>query len=346
MKSTRLRRLLRLIVLLQSDRYYNANELADLLHVTRRTIYRDLNMLSDAGIPYRHSDEKGGYRIDKNFVLPPMNLTLSEALSLLLLAQPAGPDNLPLRQHAQRAAFKIESVLPSHIRTHCGQTLKNMSMELGPPSSSDYSGRAFFVLQQAVRRRRQVKLTYASLYEKGIISTDIHPYHLHFWRRGWYVIGYSTLHDEKRTFKLSRITKAELLPDRFTLKKPFDIEEYLGNAWAIMPTGKTHHVRLLFAPMVAQNVAEVLWHRTQKTTRQQDGGLLYEVCVDGLDEISWWVMGYGDQVAVLAPAELRRRLLTMAQNMIQTYQGPSRDDSRRKRPPPGKTVVLNGSSSC
>ena len=324
MKLARLQRILRLVTILQSDRCYSPAELADELSVTRRTVFRDLNMLQQAGIPCYHDEEKGGYRIDDTFFLPPLDLTVSEALALLLVAQNNGRiQGLPLQQKARQAAIKIESALPTHIREHCGQTLRATSVRLSPLAKHDQLEKTFTLLQQAIRRRRKVKIVYASLYEKNVITTNLDPYHLHFSQRAWYIIGHSELHDENRTFKLSRIQLAELLSTNFVPAKPFRIEEYLGNAWALMPEGRIYHIKLLFSKMVARNVAEVLWHRTQKTTWQKDDTLLFEADVDGLTEISWWIMRYADQVEVIEPAALRRRVAQMAHNTARLYSNDS-----------------------
>ena len=86
MSISRIYRLLRLITLLQGGRTYTARELARELEVSRRTIFRDLNMLELAHIPYYYDPKRGGYKINRHFFLPPINLTLSEALAVLMLA--------------------------------------------------------------------------------------------------------------------------------------------------------------------------------------------------------------------------------------------------------------------
>jgi proteasome accessory factor B len=96
----------------------------------------------------------------------------------------------------------------------------------------------------------------------------------------------------------------------------FDVSEYLGRAWSMVPEGQIYHVKLHFMPKTANNITEVKWHKTQKVTRKEDGSAIVEFRVDGLNEITWWVLGYGDQVRVLAPKALRERVLQIAQNMI------------------------------
>ena len=68
----------------------------------------------------------------------------------------------------------------------------------------------------------------------------------------------------------------------------------------MMPEGKIHHVRLLFSPKIANNVTEVQWHKTQQVARNPDGSATVDFRIDGLGEIIWWILGYGDQVEVFA----------------------------------------------
>ena len=66
----------------------------------------------------------------------------------------------------------------------------------------------------------------------------------------------------------------------------------------------------------AENVTEVLWHSTQEATFQADGSAILEFRVDGLGEITWWILSYGDQVQVLAPKALRQNIKKIAENML------------------------------
>jgi len=321
MKIPRLQRILRLLTLLQSDRHQRPAELARELNISRRTLFRDLDMLFKAGIPYYFDEDKGGYRIDQNMLLPPLNFTLPEAMALLLVGQLAGDrGGLPLQYQARNAALKIESMLPAHIRRQCGAALKNTSSRFAAKASHQQLDEILSLLQQAVRGRRSVEITYISFYEQKQIDLTVDPYNLHFSQRAWYVIGYSHLHEQIRTFKLGRIKKAQILTSRYLMDKPFNLEDYFGDAWSMIPEGKTHQVKLRFAPMVAGNVAEVLWHKNQKITWHDDGSITLEVKVDGLGEISWWLLGYGDQVEVLQPAALRQRVKKIAEKMTKIYQ--------------------------
>jgi proteasome accessory factor B len=73
--------------------------------------------------------------------------------------------------------------------------------------------------------------------------------------------------------------------------------------------------------MVARNVAEVVWHKTQQLVHRPDGSLDFHVRVSGLQEISWWILGYGDQAEVLKPARLRQLIGERAGRLVEMYNG-------------------------
>ncbi|MFQ6048353.1 MAG: helix-turn-helix transcriptional regulator [Phycisphaerae bacterium] len=324
MSVSRIYRLLRLIMLMRSGRSLDARDLAAELQVSRRTLFRDLKMLELAGVPYRYDARQGGYNISESFFLPPINLTVSEALALLLVTRKfISRQALPVYGDAARAAAKIESSLPASLLSQCGSLLATTDVRWGPLSEASSVDSAFVTLQQAIAQKRKVRIRYDSFYEKCEIELVLSPYRLVFASRAWYVLGYSDKHGSVRTFKLERLLKLDPLDQLYVQDEPFDVERYFGKAWQIIPDGKIYHVKLLFKPMVAGNVEEVLWHHTQRTRRQRDGSLIFEAEVDGLREIIWWILGYGDQVVVQGPPELRRRVRQMARRMVELYDGQS-----------------------
>jgi proteasome accessory factor B len=83
--------------------------------------------------------------------------------------------------------------------------------------------------------------------------------------------------------------------------------------------GRDSDVVVRFNKLVAQNVAEVNWHKTQRLEWRDDGSLDYHVTVSGLNEISWWILGYGDQAEAIEPPELRRLVAERAKRMAAIY---------------------------
>jgi len=83
--------------------------------------------------------------------------------------------------------------------------------------------------------------------------------------------------------------------------------------------GRDRQVVVRFSKLVAQNVAEVHWHKTQRVALRDDGSADFHVTVSGLNEISWWILGYGDQAEVIEPPELRQLIAERAKRMAEKY---------------------------
>lgn len=318
MKLSRISRIVRLLTTLQSGQAYGPDELAGLLGVSRRTVFRDLNELAAVGVPHRFDTRAGGYQIDPKFFLPPIDLNLQEALSLLLLVH-KGCNHLPIpfKNSALLGGLKIESNLPANLKRYCNTALEKVSMRPIAHAPVEQLDKIFGQLQNAMQKSKKVRMLYHSLFEEADIELTLHPYHLMYNRRAWYILGFSEMHKEVRTFKLNRIKSLAVLEKCFLCDNRFDVQEYLGRAWSMIPEGRIYNVKLRFLPKVARNVAEVQWHRTQQVSFKEDGSVVVEFRVDGLGEIRWWILGYGDQVEVLRPASLRKRIARVAKGMLE-----------------------------
>ena len=317
MKISRISRVMKILTALQSGRNYTVDELADAFGTSRRTVFRDLQELQAIGVPYHYDPRNGGYTIDPEFFLPPIDLNLQEALSLLMLVHKGRMQmQLPFRHSALIAGLKIENNLPAKVREYCNTALKSISTQITAQARLGSLDKMFGQFQKAIMKRLKVNMQYDSLFDGKTVDVELCPYHLLYNQRAWYVLGYSETHKGIRTFKLNRIKEFAVLDKCFIDGDNFDLGEYFGRAWSMIPEGRLYTIKLRFLAKVAHNVAEVQWHGTQRTVWNADGSVTLEFRVDGINEISWWVLGYGDQVQVLAPKALRKRIIEAAENMI------------------------------
>ena len=335
MKVDRIRRLLELMRLLQLGSGYNANSLATECGVCRRTVFRDLDLLRRAGMQVEFDEERQRYCMsDEMRVLPPTNFTTEEALALLVLCRRFGNGaGAPLQKAAANAALKLESSLPSQLRDELADFAGVVSV--APQPGNPLLGREAIYQQllRATADRRCVRIDYDSLAEKKVLSLKLSPYRLLFSRHAWYVIGRSSLHRAPRTFNLGRIQSVETLKEKYKIPRGFSTSRYLRNAWHLIPEpGKDQQIVLRFQPLVARNVAEVIWHKTQRVRFNNDGTLTFRVTVSGLWEISWWVQGYGDQVEVLRPKKLREIITERARRMLVSYASSSNGTAKIPAP--------------
>ena len=320
MKRSRINRVMQILTTLQGGQNCTIEDLSRMFGTSRRTIFRDLKELQAMGVPYRYNPRTGRYTIEPEYYLPPADLNLQEALALLLLAQKISNQvQLPFRRSALLAALKIESNLPAGVRKYCSNVLRHIWTRTDTRALMRQSNRfdkIFAKLQEAISRKRQVILSYRTPLEAETTDVEFCPYHLLYDNGTWYVLGRSGRHNGVRTFELNRIRELKKTEQCFVDDEDFDVSEYLRRAWSTLPEGHIYHVKLLFLSKVANDVTRVTWHHTQKVTHNGDGSALVEFRVDGLSEITWWVLGYGDQVRVLSPKSLRRRVLEIAENVV------------------------------
>ena len=320
MKPKRVERLLTLIQALQSGRSKTADDLAELAGVSRRTIFRDLELLDRAGIRFVYDRETRRYSAEQTTLLRPVTLTHPEALALMLgIRQLLSSRLMPDESVAASAGLKLESMLPPAIRDYCGPLLERIEIRGDPASEPESILQAIAVLQSALVNETKVRVQYDSYFEGKVINEVLHPYRLAYIHRGWYLIAFNETNCDVRTYKVERILSLKVLDVSYTIDPAFDLEDYFGNAWLMIRGDKRYHVKVRFLKKVAANVDEIVWHKTQQTTYEADGSLLFEVDVDGIEEISWWILGYGDQAQVLEPPELRRLLAQRVRRMHAYY---------------------------
>jgi proteasome accessory factor B len=322
MNLTRLNRLLQLIGLLQAGKGHNVDTLSAQCGISRRTVFRDLEVLRQAGVPLKHDNEFQVYRLADTYFLPPTKFSAEEALAVLVLCHELGDvRKMPFLAPARTAALKLESVLPAALRKQLRGKTDAVRIRLNQISPIADKSPFYQELLEAIPKRRCVRIEYDSFFERAIIQTRLSPYRLVFSGRIWYAIGRSSLHRSVRTFNMMRIRRLDPTNDNYEIPGNFSLERYIDSAWNLVPQGgQSSEVHVHFAEKVARNVAEVKWHKTQQLKWNDDGTLEFRARVKGLAEISWWILGYGDQAEVFKPPQLRKLIANHARRMLRKYE--------------------------
>jgi proteasome accessory factor B len=185
----------------------------------------------------------------------------------------------------------------------------------------DLLDKIFMQVLEAIQVKRVLAIRCYLPGEQRSVTTDLNPYYLVYSAYTWHAIGESSFHKAMHTFELNHITQLSPLDRYFVEDEKFDLREYFGYAWSLLREGQIYEVKLRFCPAIATDVAEVQWHETQTVSFEDDGSVVLKFRVDGLNEITWWILGYGDQVEVLAPKALRQRIAQIASKMIDSQQG-------------------------
>ncbi|MBL4688589.1 MAG: YafY family transcriptional regulator [Nannocystaceae bacterium] len=226
-------RLFQIVQLLRHRRTTTAAQLAQRLEVSERTIYRDIADLGRSGVPIE--GEAGvGYRMGKNFELPPLMFNVAEIQALVLGARmvDSWADD-ELRGAVRSALDKIEAVLPEAERERLRTTaLFSVSFHV-PEDMRRFMG----TLRHATDQRRIVQLSYED--KSGSQSERrVRPLGLYFWGRTWTLAAWCELRGAFRNFRLDRISAAETTDDTFQHESPSTIDDYVRAMTADLRDGQ------------------------------------------------------------------------------------------------------------
>ncbi|MEI7657739.1 MAG: WYL domain-containing protein [Phycisphaerae bacterium] len=321
MPTTRLHRLLAIVTLVQARSTWTAKTLATECGVDERTIYRDLNDLAESGIPITFDDQAGGYRINADFFLPAIHLSIEETLALTLLCEEiAKPQQIPFTLPAWKALAKIQSTLPQSIREEASERSRNIAVRTSQAISSDDDADVYQRMLAATVNRKALVCRYESLDPTSSQDLfDFEPYSLFFCVRAWYAIGFHSGRQAVRCLKLNRFTKVSPTQRPYDIPADYSLDAFLGNAWRMIRGTPETDVVLEFTPSFAQTVGDTLWHRTQSLDYREDGSALFRCRVAGFDEISWWILSHGPNCRVIEPPALRDLVRDLAARTAALY---------------------------
>ncbi len=318
---SRIHRLLKILTLIQGSDGWTAKKLAAECGVVIRTIYRDLDMLEGAGIPYFFDEEKKCYSVRRDFFMPPVQMTLEESLALVALGEHiAGQEQVPFTKAASRAVDKIRGLLPASIRDDVEKVVKHVAIKLSPVNPPEGMQDVYEIVRSSIASKKLLKCTYESIGGKqGDGHFLLKPYTLFFCQRAWYVIGHRSDRNEVRCLKLNRFTDIKLTPTTYVIPKSFSLQNHLGNAWRMIRGKKRHEIILKFDKEFADTISDTHWHATQEIEWLEDGSIIFKCTVDGLEEIVWWILSMGPHCKVQKPKELADQVCSLGKCMIEMY---------------------------
>lgn len=218
-------RLLSLILLLHARGRMTAQDLASHLEVSERTVYRDLDALSSAGIPvYAQSGVNGGVFLDENYRLSLTGLSRSEAQALFLSSE-AGPlKDLGLGRAAEDTLLKIFAALPFAQRADVERMRQRFYIDPANWFQVVEPSPFLALLQQAVWEDRCVSVTYQPV-EGELSQREVEAYALVAKANIWYLVGRKA-DGELHNYRVVRFKEVSLLDAHFERQPDFDLAEY------------------------------------------------------------------------------------------------------------------------
>ena len=319
-KRDRLARLTRVVQLLRAHPDgMSIDEIARRVGMSKRTVYRDLNAIEgeiDIGV----WSEEGRWGLADEGFLPPLKLTLDEAMAVVLSARLMVRYADKYDPDLASAFEKLGGVLPPVLGEHVARTLDVLSRH---PSDERFS-RHVRLLTKAWAERRIVSLDYEPARygpDSAARTARVRPYLIEpsLQTHALYLVGFDETRGAVRTFKVERIREVSVTPDWFD---PPDegVEGMFDRAWDIIADQEPVEVVIRFAPKVAARVQEARWHPSQRVSVEADGSLVWRATVAGTIEVRLWALQWGDDAEVLAPASLRDDVAETHRRALARYE--------------------------
>jgi predicted DNA-binding transcriptional regulator YafY len=320
-------RLLEILLLLQARGQVTAGELAERLEVSPRTIYRDAEALSSAGVPiYTERGRAGGIRLLPGYRTDVTGLTADEARALFVLSTGGAQEDLGLGTAARSAVLKVMRAVPEPFRPAATATSQRILVDpAGWMRAAEPTGQ-LGVLQAAVFTDRRVRLGYRSSGQRAPRERVVDPYGLVCKAGVWYLVADQG--GEPRLFRVSRVTSA--VADDAPVRRRDGVE--LAELWEALrrqveerPAGvavvaRVRRERLdMFRRICAANLAE--GDADGPDDAENGGGA--EWAVVGLRfaavPAARTLLSFGDDVEVVSPPEVRGDLATVAAAVVARY---------------------------
>jgi predicted DNA-binding transcriptional regulator YafY len=318
-------RLLQLYILLGTHhRAYSLGQLAKVFRCSRQTILRMTEQLGLVpGVPLDAwiEDKERYYRIKEGRKNNPISLSI-ESLRYLVLCRDIVSHLLPkpFQEKIRNAIGETSALLGGtgnqlHVPDSFAEARGKGTIDYTPHQA------ALETIQQAMRERRCIEIRYAAKINDPVKTFTMAPMRLLAFRESLYVRGYlldnrgRISHKKPATLAIQRIRKVEIL-DRYFARLPENHDlDFFGFEF-----NRPLRVRIKFSPEVATYVSERTWSADQQIQQRKDGSIVICMTTTSRPELLSWVMSFGKEAELLAPAALRRELRAMLAATIRRYK--------------------------
>ena len=342
-------RLVSLLLLLQTRGQLTAGELAGELEVSVRTIHRDVEALSEAGVPiYAERGPHGGIRLVDGSRTRLTGMTADEAEALFLSGLPGPAAELGLGTVVAAARLKVLAALPPELRARASRLVERFHLDVSGWFQAGEPVPCLATLSEAVWEARRVTIDYRR--EDQVVRRTIEPLGLVLKAGVWYVVA--LVDGSTRTYRIGRVVTAELLDERFERPASFELASF----WVESSTAYERDAARVEVTLRIRD-DHLDWLRTAVgdgpvdaatvlAVDDPDGWRHLRVRLDWPREVPGRLLGVGPDLEVLGPPEIRERMVSLARSILRRY-GVTPGDGVLTEPPPSEPApVIRGAGSA
>lgn len=314
-------RLISILLLLQNKGKLTTRELAKELEVTERTIHRDMEALSAAGIPVvAERGKAGGWRLLKQYRTNLTGLKANEIKSLLISPSFQLLTDLGLTKDWYEARQKILASIPSSLQKNADHVWNRIHVDTSAWRQSTEKMESFKVLQQAIWEERILQIKYERA-DGECVERIVNPLGLVAKGSTWYLIALSN--GKIRNYRASRMRSVILLSETFTRPVDFDLAQYWNNSTQeFIKSLPRYEADVEVSPSITQRIkfpgrfVQIL----KIDSPLENGWIPLKLCFDTEQEAKEYILGFGNQIKIIRPNTLKQNIYEMARAVIDFYE--------------------------
>lgn len=314
-------RLLSILLLLQTRGRMSASELSRHFEVSVRTIHRDIDQLSAAGIPvFGDRGRSGGFQLMGGFRTKLTGLTQSEAETLLLAGLPGPVEELGLGDLFATAHLKLLASLPAGMRAE--RVAARFHLDAAAWFRTTEKAQHLQTIAQAVWEERVLRIHYRRSGE--VRAREVCPLGLVLKSGAWYLVA--ALGERQLTYRAANIVEAEALDQRFGRPPDFDLASYWMNAARQYEAGLYREIASIRISARGRELLDLLGplvvEMANKTAGPPDkaGWIRCDIPIEFIEFGVREILRLGVDVEVLSPAALRNALRQTLEQVVRVYQ--------------------------
>jgi predicted DNA-binding transcriptional regulator YafY len=315
-------RLVQLLLFLQARGRTTAGVLARELEVSERTIHRDVDALSAAGVPiYAERGPHGGIQLIDGYRTRLTGLTGDEAEALFLSGLPGPAAELGLGTVVAAARLKVLAALPTELRVRASRLVERFHLDAAGWFRASEEVPHLAVLADAVWEAHRVQVAYRRGDQE--IERSLEPLGLVLKAGIWYLVAASE--EGVRTYRVSRIQRATPSDEPIARPTDFDLAAYwVESISAYERDAPRIAVTVRVDPRVIDVLADAVGNQAVRAAEtipaeDPDGWLHLRVVADWPDEVPARLIGLGGRAEILDPPEVRERAITLARRMLERH---------------------------
>jgi predicted DNA-binding transcriptional regulator YafY len=327
-------RLLALLMLLQVKGKLSARQLAAELDVSERTIYRDVEALSMAGIPiYGEPGREGGFALVDRYRTTLTGLSDAQVQALFMLSIPAPLADLGLGQEARAALLKVLAALPGDHRADERRVRQCFFLDAVGWDRGDEAVPHLPTIHEAVWQDRQLRIAYRIGPLAAELEQQVEPFGLVAKAGIWHLVYRRG--EALRVQRVSHLVSARLAEETFERPTEFDLAEFWQRWCAQQEASRSlYTVRARIAPRLVPELPRLLGdHLRQRIATagpaDADGWITLDLTFDSLESAREHLLSLGGSVEVLEPHALRASLADYARQIVDLYAGVRIDSTRQ-----------------